>query len=87
MILSTVSVDNCVDNLVSDLVRCGQCEGRKEVVALGGIRKKCPGCNGVGWKEIGEEVSKEPEEPEEPKDPDVKDVVVRKKMGRPKRGV
>lgn len=29
--------------------RCEMCAGRKEIIGLGAIKKKCPECKGVGY--------------------------------------
>lgn len=33
------------------LVRCDCCAGKKTIVGLGNIAKKCPACKGVGFKD------------------------------------
>ena len=33
------------------LVRCTRCNGRKNVLGLGGMRKACPDCKGIGFVE------------------------------------
>lgn len=34
---------------MSEIARCTRCRGRKVVVGLGGMIKKCPDCKGVGF--------------------------------------
>ncbi|HEX2549329.1 MAG TPA: hypothetical protein VHM20_05835 [Gammaproteobacteria bacterium] len=61
---------------MSDLARCESCEGRKTILGLGGIRRNCQVCNGVGW--VKKSIEKEP------------DVIVEAKpvrRGRPKKEV
>ena len=32
--------------------RCECCKGRRELLGLGGMVKKCLSCNGIGWKAV-----------------------------------
>ncbi len=34
---------------MSDLVRCDSCEGKKNILSLGGMYKQCQPCLGIGW--------------------------------------
>lgn len=36
---------------MSELIKCETCLGRRSVTGMGGITKKCPDCNGIGWFE------------------------------------
>lgn len=36
------------------VMRCQGCSGRKTVIGLGSILKKCPSCNGVGYVTVVE---------------------------------
>jgi len=41
------------------LERCNACNGRKVLVGLGMIEKKCENCKGIGWLESKEDEPKE----------------------------
>ena len=34
--------------------RCSSCMGKKEIVGLGNMRKKCTACDGVGYVSVDE---------------------------------
>lgn len=36
---------------MSDLQRCDNCQGRKNVLGMGAMMKPCPACHAVGWIE------------------------------------
>lgn len=36
---------------MSDLERCDICQGKKKIMGIGGMEKKCKYCDGVGWIE------------------------------------
>ncbi len=36
------------------MVRCDCCTGKKTIIGLGNISKKCPVCKGVGFKECND---------------------------------
>lgn len=36
---------------MSELTKCATCVGRRSITGMGGITKKCPDCNGIGWFE------------------------------------
>lgn len=40
-----------------EIERCSYCEGRKKIIGLGMIEKKCEECNGIGYKEKPEKKS------------------------------
>jgi len=35
-----------------NIERCINCEGRKMIIGMGNIEKKCEACDGVGYKEV-----------------------------------
>jgi len=43
--------------LMSDLIRCPACNGVKTILGLGGMRKTCHECAGIGWAKSAETVS------------------------------
>lgn len=38
-----------VGDMMSDIIRCECCVGKKTIIGLGGIIKKCPECKGIGF--------------------------------------
>ena len=35
-----------------DYAKCVTCKGAKKIKGLGGMERNCPGCKGIGYKEI-----------------------------------
>lgn len=64
---------------MSDLVKCGACNGQKRIMGMGMMKKDCKACKGVGWLE------KEEEKEEKDATPTIGDVLTRKRRG-PKPG-
>lgn len=79
--------------------RCTQCRGQRYATGLGGIRKKCYVCNGVGYIDMSEEldddesyqlescdVDDEQSETENAERTELEDIVVAPKKSRKRRG-
>ena len=41
-----------------EYVRCSGCRGQKEINSMGGMRKSCPVCNGIGYTEVAVKIEK-----------------------------
>ena len=41
-----------------EYVRCSGCRGQKEVNSMGGMKKTCPVCDGIGYTEIAVKIEK-----------------------------
>jgi phage FluMu protein Com len=40
---------------MSELQKCPTCDGRKKIIGMGHIEKKCDPCVGIGWIDKPEE--------------------------------
>ena len=65
--------------------RCDCCIGKKTILGLGALIKKCPKCNGVGHVKIELEVSDTSIDPQDELINEFQDIVKLNKRGRPKK--